>query len=88
MLYGFRNGAAEAIRLAKAYIEATGMAGLDCIDAQPYDQAPETLRAKGLINWTVRFGGLPRGPLDDGSMIVLVMLESGEVERLGRCGII
>ena len=39
---------------------------------------------KGIINWTVRFDGLPRGEYDDGSVILLVRLEDGEVRRLGR----
>ena len=78
MPYGFRNGAAEAIRLVKQYADANGMAGLDCVGAQPYDQPLDTLRAKGLVNWTVRFNGLPRGPFDDGWVIIVVGLETGE----------
>ncbi len=84
MLYGFRNGAAEATRLAKRYADANGMAGLNCVDAQPYDQPPGTLREKGIINWTVRLDGLPRREFDDGSVIVLVSLETAEARHLGR----
>jgi hypothetical protein len=83
MLWGFRNGAAEAIRRAKKYAEANGMAGLNCVDAQPYDQPLDTLGEKGIINWTVRFDGLPHGDYDDGSVVLLVQLETGDVRRLG-----
>jgi hypothetical protein len=84
MRYGFRSGAAEAIRLAKQYAEANGMAGLNCVDAWPCDQPPGTIREKGIIHWTARFEGLPRGPFDDGSIIVLARLETGEVRRLSH----
>jgi hypothetical protein len=83
MAWGFRNGSSEAIRLAKQYAEANGMLGLRCVDAQPYDQPPGTIREKGVINWTVRFDGLPPSPYDDGSVIFLVFLQTGEVRRLG-----
>lgn len=83
MVWGFRNGSAEAIRLARQYAEANGMAGLNCVDAQPYNQPPGTLRERGIISWTVRFDGLPCGPYDDGSVIVLLHLETGEARRLG-----
>jgi len=85
MRYGFRKGATEAIRLARRYIEANGWGGLECVDAQHYPdgQPLETLREKGLISWTVRFTGLPPGPYDDSSVLVLVDLETGEARRLG-----
>ena len=83
MLYGFRNGAAETIRLAKRYADANGLAGLNCADAQPSGQPPGTLHEGGIINWTVRLDGLPRGPYDDGSVIVFVCLQTGEARRLG-----
>jgi hypothetical protein len=83
MRYGFRDGAAEAIRLAKKYADANGRSGLNCVDAQPYDPPLGSLRQKGIINWTVRFNGPPRGPYDDGSVIVFVRLKTGEVRCLG-----
>jgi hypothetical protein len=83
MGYGFAKGAKEATRLAKQYVDAQGLGGLRCVDAQPYDQPLHTIRGQGIINWTVRFDGLPRGPFDDGSVIVIVRLETGEVKRLG-----
>jgi hypothetical protein len=81
--WGFRSGATEAVRLAKQFAEANGMAGLNCLDAQPYDQPLCLSRERGIINWTVRFDGLPHGPYDDGSVIVLVRLDTGEARRLG-----
>ncbi len=87
MLYGFRNGAAEAIRLAKQFAEANGMASLHCVDAQPYHQALSILREKGIMNWTVRLDGLPRGSIDDGSVIIFVCLETGEAKQLGSARI-
>lgn len=83
MLWGFKNGETESIRLARQYAETNGMAGLSYIDAQPVSQPPGTLREKDIINWTVRSDGLPRGLYDDGPVILLVHLESGEVKQLG-----
>lgn len=85
MLYGFRNGGAEAIRRAKQYAAENGMAELNCVDAQHY-APPRTrgYRERGLVTWTVRFDGLPSGTFDDGSVVLLVNLESGEVRTLGR----
>jgi hypothetical protein len=85
MLYGFKNGAAEAIRLAKRYAAANGMGSLNCVEAQHYNPSCDAVdREKGLITWTVRFDGLPRGPYDDGSAIILVNLETSAARILGR----
>lgn len=88
MRYGFTNGATAAIRLARRYAEASGLGGLECVDAQHYPpgQPLDTVREKGLIRWTVRFTGLPPGPYDDGSVLVLVDLETGEARRVGTIG--
>ena len=74
----------EAIRRARHYADAKGLEGLDCVDAQVYDQQPGTLVEKGIIKWTVRLKGRPCGRFDDGSVILLVCPETGEVKRLGR----
>jgi hypothetical protein len=87
MAWGFRNGAEEAMRLAKRFAEAKGLDRLRCIDAQPYANPSGAVREAGILDWTVRFDGLPRGPYDDGSVLVLVHLETGEVRQLGRGGI-
>jgi len=83
MRYGFKDGAVEAKRLARTYADANGLGGLVCVDAQSYEQPPGTLVEKGVTHWTVRFRGLPRGPFDDGSVVVLIRLDTGEVRRLG-----
>lgn len=83
MRYGFKNGAAEATRLARTYADANGLGGLVCVDAQPYGQPSGSVVEKGVTHWTVRFHSLPRGPFDDGSVVVLVRLDTGEVRRLG-----
>jgi hypothetical protein len=84
MKYSFHNGPAEAIRLARIFAEANGLERLSVVDAQVHDQEPGTLVEKGIIKWTVRLDGLPRSQFDDGSVILLVCLETGEVKRLGR----
>lgn len=88
MRHCFGNGPGAAIRVAERFADASGLAGLECVDAQYYDpgQPLGTLREKGLITWTVRFTGLPPGPYDDGSVIVLVNLETGEARRLTKRG--
>jgi hypothetical protein len=82
MRFSAGEAEAEAVRLAKTFVAASGGINWTCAGAKPDELTPGWRRRKNVIKWTVVFDRLIGDAHVDGPAVVRVDIETGEATYL------